>query len=271
MKPTLIREIHYSDKGIETIYPQQVRRIMKEETAEVLRGILTDVVERGTGRKTFIKNMSIAGKTGTSQLVDFENKVYLKDDYLTLYVGFMPANSSKYLIAVAVNDPHGPNNEHTGSNVSCPIFKKITTRILGLEPELWALANTDEDIMTSNRVKVPDLTGMTMREVDKELKPLGLKAVKQGRGNVIDQVPSPEAYVMIGDEVYVNLGKRNQMQDSMSIMPVLTGLSVRDALLKATEHGLMVQINGSGKVVKQKPLSGKRITVGEMCLIQAAG
>ncbi len=271
MKPTLVRELRYPDGVVERIGSEQVHRVMTSETAATLREILTDVVEHGTGRRAKIEDMSIAGKTGTAQLVNLEQGGYFKDRFFASFVGFFPVATPRYLILISVVDPQGPNGEHSGGNVCAPIFKRIAQRILGFRPELWTLNSAREDNLTLEQRVVPDLYSKTLSEVNKVLNSVGLKAVRHGSGVVYDQVPAPGMLAMKGDRVHVTLGPKVRSPSAMVVMPVLTGLSLRDAVKKATESGLMVKINGTGRVIAQKPNSGARITVGETCSLQAAG
>ena len=295
LKPTLVRELHHADGTISaprslasslplslasslpcslaSSLPRSLapRRIMAPETAETLREFLIATVERGTGRRAGIKNMVIAGKTGTAQLVDTRRGGYYKDRFHTSFIGFFPANNPIYLVSISINDPHGPNGEHTGGSVCAPVFRRICERILGMRPDLWTLADTDEDVLAADRIVVPDLSGRDMVEVERQLNLVGLKAVAHGRGVVYDQVPASGSIAVKDDRVHVTLGPENRLSGATVIMPALTGMSLRDALRKATESGLMVKISGTGRVVKQSPSSGTRVSVGESCMLQAAG
>jgi len=136
---------------------------------------------------------------------------------------------------------------------------------------LWTLNSTNDNNLTAEQAVVPNLYTKTLSEVNKILNPIGLKAVRHGSGVVLDQVPAPGTLSMKGDRVHVTLGPKDRSPSATVVMPVLTGLSLRDAVKKATESGLMVKINGTGRVIAQKPNSGARVTVGEICSLQAAG
>lgn len=269
LKPTLVRELRYRDGRIEKNSPQRIRRVLLPETARTLKDFLREAVENGTGKNAKLKGMSVAGKTGTAEIVNLDRGGYYKDRFIASFVGFFPVDHPRYLIMIVINDPRGPYGEHTGGNVCAPIFRKVVERLLGLEPELWAQVDSSEGFFASNHIEVPDLSSRTLKQAKHELKQVGLSAVHYGSGVVYDQVPAPGAVTSRGDKVNITLGPKERLRGAESIMPVLTGLSLRDAIRKATESGLIVKVRGSGRVIRQSPVSGKRVTAGEICSIVA--
>ena len=77
---------------------------MEPETSILLKSILTEAVESGTGKKARIKGMPIAGKTGTAQLIDFERGGYFRDRFMASFVGFFPSISPRYLMIICVEE-----------------------------------------------------------------------------------------------------------------------------------------------------------------------
>jgi len=54
----------------------------------------------------------------------------------------------------------------------------------------------------------------------------------------------------------------------MTVMPDLSGMSVRDILKWSEEKGVKVDVKGSGFVTTQKPLPGDLIKEGTVCSIE---
>jgi cell division protein FtsI (penicillin-binding protein 3) len=48
-------------------------------------------------------------------------------------------------------------------------------------------------------------------------------------------------------------------------MPSLVGMSAREAASLAVRHGLLVDLDGSGRVVEQRPAAGQAIEPGQVC------
>ncbi len=123
MKPYLISEVR-DPKGVEGSKAGSLPagRVVSEETARTLQKILRKVVETGTGQKAKPASYTAAGKTGTAQKIDQRTGLYSKDDYVSSFVGFVPAGAPKLVILVMVDSPVGAVY---GGSVAAPIFKAI--------------------------------------------------------------------------------------------------------------------------------------------------
>ncbi|HET6363976.1 MAG TPA: penicillin-binding protein 2, partial [Nitrospirota bacterium] len=128
VKPYIVSEIVDRDGGEGKRFgPQPVRRVISEETCAKVNKILQRVVESGTGQKAQPAGYTAAGKTGTAQKIDQKTGVYSKKDYLSSFVGFVPAVSPKLVILVMVDTPEGVVY---GGSVAAPVFKAIAEQSL---------------------------------------------------------------------------------------------------------------------------------------------
>ena len=100
---------------------KRVRRVISNETSKGVRYALESVVALGTGRNAYIENYRVGGKTGTAQKVN--NGAYMVGNYITSFIGFLPANKPEIVIYVAIDNPKGISAY--GGTVSAPIFKNI--------------------------------------------------------------------------------------------------------------------------------------------------
>ncbi len=103
------------------------RRVISEETSDIVCGMLHSVVDEGTGHLASIPGYTVAGKTGTAQKVDPRTGLY-GDEYLTSFIGFAPASDPKYLILVGVNEPQ---KDIYGEVVAAPAFQDVMGFTLG--------------------------------------------------------------------------------------------------------------------------------------------
>jgi cell division protein FtsI (penicillin-binding protein 3) len=101
--------------------PSRGHRIISTSTAaqirEMLRGVLAD---GGTASGAAIPGYDLAGKTGTAEVA--VNGKYSKTQFVASFIGMVPANDPKLVVAVVVDDPRG--NIYGGS-VAAPAFQKI--------------------------------------------------------------------------------------------------------------------------------------------------
>ena len=104
-------------------FEKNLTSIDKENFEVVINGMV-DVVERGTARIAKIKNINIAGKTGTVEnfiLIEGEKK-QLTDH--SIFIGFAPANDPKIAVCVFIE------NGYWGSRWAAPISSLIIEKYI---------------------------------------------------------------------------------------------------------------------------------------------
>ncbi|TNF54747.1 penicillin-binding protein 2 [bacterium] len=124
MRPFLVsRIISPSGEVIKHFSPVVEKRVMSHVTAGIMRDILKSVVEEGgTARKASVRGNIVAGKTGTAQMIDPETRRYSSKDYVSSFVGFIPADNPEIALIVVVYKPRGARY---GGVVAAPVFRKI--------------------------------------------------------------------------------------------------------------------------------------------------
>jgi len=136
IKPWVLREIR--DERGETILkfePRVIRRVISEETARKMRGLLKGVVERGTGTLAKLESYTAGGKTGTAQKIE-PTGGYSHSKFVASFIGFAPAADPRIVIVVCMDEPRPV---YYGGVVSAPVFKKVaedTLRYLGVPPDV---------------------------------------------------------------------------------------------------------------------------------------
>src|SRR2546426_647948 len=94
---------------------EEVRRVLKEDTARELTAMLEEVVEKGTGTRAALLGHRVAGKTGTAQKVDPIRGGY-SDKRLSSFLGFAPADAPRIAILVVIDEPEGKGVEVAGGS-----------------------------------------------------------------------------------------------------------------------------------------------------------
>lgn len=182
--------------------PKLKRKVISEETSEMVRYALESVVSSGTGKNAYIENYRVGGKTGTAQKV--KNGIYMSGNYIVSFIGFLPADKPEYVVYVAVDNPKGITQY--GGTVSAPIAKNIMQSIISikeLEPSNEVTPRTYTWLDTKY-VKVPSTVGKSKKEVSSLLK--GFKIEYSGNGDtVIYQEPKGDTYIKEGSVVKIML------------------------------------------------------------------
>ena len=131
----LIKSEYHNDSLEHVFTPESTKRI-----SEILDSVASD---NGSGYRAVIDGYSIAGKTGTAEMVI--DGQYSKDGAKrTYFVGYSPAEKPKYIMAVRLDHPKkcfvswDPTlrNRCEGSNSAAMAFQKAMQRILINDSEI---------------------------------------------------------------------------------------------------------------------------------------
>ncbi|HIE19948.1 MAG TPA: penicillin-binding protein 2, partial [Rhodospirillales bacterium] len=115
------------------------KRVLSEETSELMRGLMRLVVTNGTGRKAAAKGYIVGGKTGTTDKLAVRG--YRKNATPSSFVGAFPMNAPRYIVLVMVDEPRGNKrtfNYATGGWVAAPAVGRIVQRmasLIGMAPD----------------------------------------------------------------------------------------------------------------------------------------
>ena len=124
--------------------PNNLQQIFTPESTKRIAEILDSVAsDNGSGYRAVINGYSVAGKTGTAEIV-IDGK-YSKDGAKrTYFIGFSPAKNPKYIMAVRLDYPKKcfvywdptMRNRCEGSNSASMAFQKAMKRILINDPDI---------------------------------------------------------------------------------------------------------------------------------------
>lgn len=210
MKPQLVKEIvGPTGKVVESFEPQEVHRVIKEETSKTARQMLESVVTNGTGYRAFLPGYRVAGKTGTAQKV--ANGAYIQGEYVASFIAFAPADNPKLAILCVIDGV-----PFYGGSVAAPPVRGVlldSLKYLNVEMDMKApltLGKPRLDMIIppiKKAVKVPSVLGLTYSEADKALKKAGFKIMTEGSGSIVlDQIPHADSLVEAESSVLVYLG-----------------------------------------------------------------
>ncbi|QQR81502.1 MAG: transpeptidase family protein [Deltaproteobacteria bacterium] len=213
MRPYFVRKI--TDPSGNIIFenkPQSVSRVLAKKVADEVIDMMTEVTkEGGTATKAALPGYSVAGKTGTAQ--KFVNGAYSHAKFMSSFIGMVPAENPRFVIAVNIDEPQGVIY---GGLVAAPVFKKIAweaLRDLGVAPTqpfekpITEYARHEEKKISPSHVaeaeavseaavqfsknQIPDFRGLSKRRVIALLDQSGLEGEIVGTGMAVSQEPPP--------------------------------------------------------------------------------
>ncbi|HHV47054.1 MAG TPA: penicillin-binding protein A [Tissierellia bacterium] len=118
MKPVLVKEVISKDgKVIDSFKAEMISRATDIFTANELKNMMVDVVNKGTGKNARISNIRVAGKTGTAENPSGNDHAW--------FIGFAPADDPKIAIAVILEEEGS-----TGGQKAAPIARNIMLEAL---------------------------------------------------------------------------------------------------------------------------------------------
>ena len=178
--------------------PQVVRKVISEDTSDKVRYALESVVARGTGHNAYIGGYRVGGKTGTAQKV--KDGKYMTGNYITSFIGFLPADDPQVIIYIAIDNAKGVTQY--GGTVAAPIAKNVLLScidILNIKERKDAIEReylyTDKQYAT-----VPNVVGMNIKDAVKLLKQF--KVEYTGSGNIVNyQSPSSGTNIYEGETI----------------------------------------------------------------------
>ncbi|MFA6434640.1 MAG: penicillin-binding protein 2 [Elusimicrobiales bacterium] len=112
-----------------------IRRVISKGTDALIKEILLNVVDSGTGKNAGVLGYLIAGKTGTSKKIDPRTGKYITNKTVASFCGFFPADKPQYTILVILDNP---KTLYYGGETAAPAFQEIAKKIItlkGIKPD----------------------------------------------------------------------------------------------------------------------------------------
>lgn len=181
----------------------KVREVISKDTSDKVRYALESVVALGSGRNAYIDGYRVGGKTGTAQKVN--NGAYMVGNYITSFIGFLPADNPEVVIYVAIDNPKGITAY--GGTVAAPIFRNIALdaiSALGIEKRSDGLSK-EYRYFDIKYVTVPDVIGNSIKEARDKLKDFTIEYSGSGE-SIISTSPEVGSSVPINSTIRLMLG-----------------------------------------------------------------
>ncbi len=244
VQPLFVQEIRNKGRLVKS-FPTKViaESICSMQTIKKAKLLLEEVVLTGTAIQLKKSQFTIAGKTGTAQIV--QGNGYNKTNYQASFAGYFPADKPMYSCIVVIYSPG--IGGYYGATVACPVFKEIADKVYALNIDMheelvrsadslyagmpkvkagrtsptvlaekkleiphkapesgWQTSNNEELIPSED--KIPNVVGMGLRDALYLLESQGLQVKPVGRGAVIRQSINPGSSLQKGQQIIIELG-----------------------------------------------------------------
>ncbi|MFI5353174.1 MAG: penicillin-binding protein [Candidatus Binatales bacterium] len=218
MRPFVVKNAYdAAGRCILTHAPQVLGRAVSPDVAHQMNLLLRAVVNGsdGTGRRAQVDEFTVAGKTGTAQMINPETGGYYQSRLVASFVGFLPADDPRLVILVVLDDV---NHGHFGGLVAAPVFSAIATG---------------------------SLRRLNIIAAHSSVETASMLPLEGGHdSDTSDDAAVPSA----GIEPVVFTDRAGS-----GGIPDFGGLSLRRALAIAHRYGLELEVNGAGYVIAQDP------------------
>ena len=148
-----------SGATVKTIEPRVLKKTVSEESCQLLREYMLQVVEgeNGTGKTARPAGYRIGGKTGTAETLPRDN-----GEYVVSFMGYAPADDPQIAIYVVVDRPNVEKGEkQADAKFATGIVRSILTEVLPYMNIYMTEELTDEERAELKELGLKDTTGYT--------------------------------------------------------------------------------------------------------------
>ena len=236
LEPRILKEIVDAKGNIKSEYEtKKIRKVISEETSQIIKNIMVGVVEHGTGKNAQLENVYVGGKTGTAQKL-IKGR-YSSKYYNSSFIGFFPAEDPQIICLILVDSPE---IGRYGGQVAAPIFRNVAKKILDIDFSIKR---------SKNKIERSTLINQFMTSVEK--------------GNE----DSDDILLMNYAEENKSVKKKKILKN---IMPNLKSKTLREAISILSDLNIKYRIEGHGRVVRQSIKRGTPLSKGMSCLIKCS-
>lgn len=196
------------------------RRVIRGETAILMRKVMQQVVLEGTGRRAKVGGWTTGGKTGSAEI--FVKGQGWVNRHNSSFIGFAPVANPKVLVVVTLN-----GTPKQGGTVAAPVFAKVASAALRILQVPMDAPETSEPLPPAQLAASEPAS----IEASPEIKPQPSTTTEQ---------PQQASPWLAGPQV-----------------PDFRGLPLVAVLRRSAELGIEVEVIGTGKAQRQSPPPGE--------------
>lgn len=262
MQPYVVQQVLDSNGNVvKNTEPVVKRQVISASTAQRVTSMMAQSVNGGGAKNAYVAGYRMAGKTGTSDKTD-ENNKYNTHNVVASFSGFAPADNPQYAILVLLDEPQC--TVRYGGTISAPVAQKImadSLPYLGVEPKY-----TEEEIAEMERT-TPEVEGKEVTTAQTILQNSNLQCKIEGSGaTVVKQVPAKGQ--SIPKNGMVVLYTQEGDGEKTTTVPDFSGMTLSQANVAAANANLNIQMNGlkldggEAKANSQSTAKGEKVPYG---------
>ncbi len=257
-KPHVVQQLRKGDTALPLPMPSaftEPKRVVRPETAAILRGLMEGVILHGTGPKARLDGWTAAGKTGTAQKIDPATGRYSPHNVIASFTGFAPINNPAVTILVSIDSPAG--YPHGGGDVAAPVFKRIAEQILPYLDVPQDVPVNPELVQTAYQKKnQPEDDSLDdLAAVDFNAQPEGNEESAKPEPAINQHARSSEVLTSADDGGDI-------------VVPDFSGKTMRDVTEACMRLGLDPVLVGTSVAVQQTPAAGAKVRRGTKVTVE---
>ncbi len=127
LRPHIVDRIIRPDGTEEDVLPEEIRRVVSEETARTAGRMLRSVVTNGHGKRADVPGYLVGGKTGTAQVAKSDAKGYEEGMTIGTFAGYAPLDDPRFAVVVKIDNP---KSVQWAESSAAPTFGRIMRFLL---------------------------------------------------------------------------------------------------------------------------------------------
>ena len=213
LQPHIVSKVMSHDGNV--IYRttrEPIRQVISAQTTESILDMMSMAATEGTGRRSSVRGITMAVKTGTSQILDSATGTYSETDFISSCIALFPAEDPEIIVYTAINKPQKVS--YLGGVIAAPLIADVSEKIISY---LGIVRRGDTVINHSGRIivmkpeeielgnNVPDFYGLSKRQLLPILQDTRVKVLITGEGWVTRQSPAPGTVITEGMTIELRL------------------------------------------------------------------
>jgi cell division protein FtsI (penicillin-binding protein 3) len=230
------------------------QRVLTPAQAEAVTQALRMVTQSpGTGLKAVPEGYTVAGKTGTAQMVEPGTGRYSRSNYVASFIGYPVGTASADARFVIFTALHAPRGVYYASETAAPLFRnvlKIVANRFSLPTHLDSRAPEKTLAAGKARPRNDEVQTQSAHPV-----PIAMQRAKAAQ---LEAAPTVQPVQLLPVSPVSGQASGEEVQMVYRV-PSFQGLSAREVLRTLNGHRFRLEIRGTGLVRSQFPEAGQTL------------